>query len=66
MAKKEYTYECLVEHPDGRIERLKDMPENEQKRLATVWGQRMAEALADYYSVHPEEYFSQHRSQSVM
>ena len=61
MPKKvEYKYECFVEHPDGRVERLNDMPKEERNRLAVLWGQRMAETLSEYYSVHPEEYFSRH------
>ena len=63
MAKNEYKYECFVEHPDGRVERLEDMPAEERQRLATLWGPRMADTLAEYYSVHPEEYYSRHPQQ---
>lgn len=65
MAKTEYTYECFVEHPDGRVERLEDMPKEERERLAALWGQRMADTLAEYYAVHPEEYFSRHSYQNT-
>ena len=42
MAKKKYTYTCMVEYPDGRVENLKELPPEEQDRLATLWGERMA------------------------
>lgn len=58
MAKREYTYECFVEYSDGRVEKLKELPREEQERLAALWGQRMADTLAEYFSTHPEEYFS--------
>lgn len=58
VAKKEYTYRCFVEHSDGRIERLEDISQAERERLAELWGQRVAETLAQYCSVNPEEYGS--------
>lgn len=56
MAKKEYTYTCMVEYPDGRVENLKELPNEEQERLAVLWGNRMAAAFSEYYSNHPEEF----------
>ena len=56
MAKKEYLYKCFVEYPDGRSEPLDNLSLSEKERLAQLWGQRMAETLAQYYSFHPEEY----------
>ncbi|MBQ3604022.1 MAG: hypothetical protein IJA02_09290 [Clostridia bacterium] len=56
MVKKEYTYKCFVEHSDGRVERLEDISQAEKERLAELWGQRVAETLAQYYSANPEEF----------
>lgn len=47
-----------MEHPDGRVEPLDNLSQSEKEYLAQLWGQRMADTLAQYYSLHPEEYGS--------
>lgn len=46
----------MVEYPDGRLGNLKELPAEEQERLAIPWGQHMATACSEYYSNHPDEF----------
>ena len=51
------TYSCFVEYRDtGEVKPLKSLSKEEQERLAAHWGKRMANALSEYYSLHPDEF----------
>ena len=58
MSKKEITFSCHLIKEDGTTVNFEDLPPDELAKVKRNLGQRMANAMSEYYSQHPDEFAS--------
>lgn len=56
MSKKEITFSCHLIKEDGTTVNFEDIPPDELAKVKRNLGQRMANAMSEYYSQHPDEF----------